>query len=113
VNLVDIIRGPEAVLLRAMAREASYVLHSGETAQLMAYTRGLRSDDLFAAAMQQDVAGVIDAGAFAVAFAPRATPARLDRMKIGTRTWTVEEWRGSPNDTAPVFFKLLLRGGSQ
>ena len=72
----------------------------------------MRAQDVFAAAMQQDQLSVINAGAFAVAFAPRATPARLDRVTIGGRNWTVEEWRGSPM-IAPVFFKLLLRGGSQ
>ena len=113
MNLVDIIRGPVQGLLGAMGRDIVYTLHSGETAVVKGYTRGLRAEDTFAAAMQQDLLAVINAGTFAIAFAPRATPARLDRLKIGTRTWSVEEWRGSPNDAAPVEFKLLLRGGSQ
>jgi len=90
-----------------------YMLHSGEQVTLTGYLRGVRSDDLFAAAMQQDQAAEINAAAFATAFAPRTTPQRLDRIKVGTRTFTVEEWRGAPNDAAPTFFKLLLRGGSQ
>jgi hypothetical protein len=113
MNLVDRIRGAEIWTLRAFGRDVAYDLHSGESATVRAYLRGVRADDLFGAAMQQDQAGIIDAGGFAVAFAPRKTPARLDRLRSAGRTFSVEEWRGSPNDAAPVFFKLLLRGGSQ
>ena len=63
--------------------------------------------------MQQDVAAVIDAAAFRAAFPTRRAPQRFDRLFIDQKSWAVEQWRGSPNDAQPVFFKLLLRGGSQ
>jgi hypothetical protein len=113
MNLVDTIRGAIVSVVRSHGRDSLYRLHSGESATLTSYLRGIRADDLFAGAMQQDMAGVVDATAFAVAFAPRGTPARLDRLTVNGRTWSVEEWRGAPNDAAPVVFKLLLRGGSQ
>lgn len=96
-----------------MGRTATYEQHGGASAPLLAFIRGVRSDDLFAAVMQQDVAGVVDAADFAAAFPARVRPQRYDRLKTPTFTYAVEEWRGSPNDDAPVFYKLLLRGGAQ
>jgi hypothetical protein len=111
-NAIDALRGPMRSLQRAFGGAVLYTLHSGESATLVDYSRGQRAIDLFASAMQSDIAAVLDATSFAVAFAPRQTPARFDRLTIGSQTWTVEEWRGAPT-IAPIFFKLLLRGGSQ
>jgi hypothetical protein len=101
-------------MFKQAANPASFEPQDGEPVGLLAFIRGVRSDDLFASATQGDVAGVIDAAEFATALAGvRATPQRYDRMSTATKTYTVEEWRGSPNDDAPVFFKILLRGGGQ
>lgn len=95
------------------ARPATYVPGGGASASLLAFIRGVRSDDLFASAMQQDVAAVVDAAQFKLLFPARPIPARYDRLRTATTSYAVEEWRGSPNDDNPVFFKLLLRGGQQ
>jgi hypothetical protein len=101
-------------LFRRTANTVSYVPQGGASAvSLLAFIRGVRADDLFAAVMQQDVAGVIDAIDFATAFPVRPRPTRYDRLRTATTSYSVEEWRGSPNDDFPVFYKLLLRGGSQ
>jgi hypothetical protein len=113
MNLVDMIAPGARWVLGAVGRPLTYARLDGSEAQLTAFVRGLRSEDLFAGAAQQDVAGVVDAAQFGAAFPARPLPQRLDRVRIGPRSWTVEEWRGAPNDDAPVFYKLLLRGGSQ
>lgn len=114
LNLVDAIAASMRWTLARFGRDQTYALHGGGEATLRAYVRGVREDDLFAAAMQQDVAGVIDAAAFKAAFPARNYPQRFDRLRLGDgRSFAVEEWRGAPNDTQPVFFKLLLRGGQQ
>jgi hypothetical protein len=114
VTLVDQMAGPLRWALAMFGRQQLYALNDNSaTVQLVAYVRGVRADDLFANAQQQDIAAVINAAAFRAAFAPRAMPQRYDRLRISGRSWSVEEWRGSPNDDEPVFYKLLLRGGSQ
>jgi hypothetical protein len=95
------------------ANMANYSQQGAAPIALRAFIRGVRSDDLFAAALQQDLAGVVDAIDFAAAFPGHPRPARYDRLRTQSASYAVEEWRGSPNDDAPVFFKLLLRGGSQ
>lgn len=101
-------------LFKKTANPASYSQQGAAGVSMLAFIRGVRSDDLFASAMQQDVAGVIDAAQFAAAFPAHPMPARFDRLRTPSGTsYSVEEWRGSPNDDAPVFFKLLLRGGQQ
>jgi hypothetical protein len=99
--------------LARYGRPQTYTVLNGPQAELTAYVRGVRAEDLFAGANQQDVAAVIDAQAFRAAFPTRAYPQRLDRLRVDGASWAVEEWRGSPNDGQPVFFKLLLRGGRQ
>ena len=114
MTLVDQMAGALRWALAMFGRPQLYALNDNSaTVQLVAWVRGVRSDDLFAGAMQQDIAAVINAEAFRAAFAPRATPQRYDRLRISGRSWSVEEWRGSPNEDGPVFYKLLLRGGSQ
>ena len=101
-------------LFRRTANPVSYQPQGNDTAApLLAFIRGVRADDLFAAVMQQDVAGVVDALDFAAAFPVRPRPSRYDRLRTATTSYSVEEWRGSPNDDFPVFYKLLLRGGTQ
>jgi hypothetical protein len=94
------------------ANPATYAPQIGAPFTLAAFIRGVRSEDLFASAQQQDVAAIIDAAEF-VANGVRLTPARYDRLRTVSSSYTIEEWRGAPNDDAPVFFKLLLRGGTQ
>jgi hypothetical protein len=102
------------MLFRATAKPASYAPQGGASpVTLLAFIRGVRADDLFANVLQQDVAAVIDAAEFVAAFTAMPRPQRYDRLRTATMSYTVEEWRGSPNDDEPVFFKLLLRGGTQ
>jgi hypothetical protein len=113
MNLVDSTAPALRYGFSLFGRPATYVPSNGASAPLLAFIRGVRSDDLFASAMQQDVAAVIDAAQFKALFPARPIPARYDRLRTATMSYAVEEWRGSPNDDAPVFFKLLLRGGTQ
>jgi hypothetical protein len=114
VTVVDWIAGPLRVGLAMFGHEQQYVLNDGSTiAPLRIWLRGVRDQDLFAGAQQQDQAAVLDAAAFRAAFIGRTGPQRFDRVRVGPVSYAVEEWRGAPNDDAPVFFKLLLRGGSQ
>ena len=113
MNLVDATAKPLRFAFTLFARPATYAPNTGPSASLLAFIRGVRSDDLFASAVQQDVAAVINAEEFAALFPARPIPARYDRLRTATMSYAVEEWRGSPNDDAPTFFKLLLRGGSQ
>jgi hypothetical protein len=113
MNIVDVIAPAIRAGAALFMRDATYTLPTGQTATLLCYWRGMRPDEIFAGAMQQDVNVVLDASAFFTAFPARISPARLDRITVGPRTWSVESWRGAPNDIAPVFFRLVLRGGSQ
>lgn len=101
------------MVLRRFGRQLEYQVNGGAAATVWAYVRGVREDDLFAAAIQQDVAAVVDAAEFKTLFGSVAVPRRFDRLRLPDRSFTVEEWRGAPNDATPVFYKLLLRGGSQ
>lgn len=113
MNVTDIAAPFWRYHLKVAARPMTYTQKGAAPVQLAAFVRGVRSDDLFAGAMQQDVAAVIDAALFAAAFPGHPTPGRYDRLRIGATSYSVEEWRGAPNDGVPVFFKLLLRGGQQ
>lgn len=112
MTLVDRIAPSLRWLLAAMGRDVTYTGDKGQTtATVRAYVRGVRSDDLFAAALQRDLAAVVDSQQFVNAIG--ALPQRFDRMRVAGASYSVEEWRGSPADAAPVFFKLLIRGGQQ
>lgn len=113
-NLVDAIGAAERALLKSFGRAMTYVPQATPNAPAMItmYVRGVRADDLFASAQQQDVAAVLDAAEFRTAFGP-TPPRRFDRVRRGAAAFSVEESRGAPNDDSPVFYKLLLRGGTQ
>lgn len=113
MNLVDAIRGLQQGTHALFCRPVRYQQGSSPPVEIKAFIRGIRSDDLFASAMQQDIAAVINADEYATVFPARPVPSRYDRLRTSTMSYAVEEWRGSPNDDAPIFFKLLLRGGQQ
>jgi hypothetical protein len=113
INLVEAGRPAWRYVFRLTAKPAQYQQQAGAQMTIAAFLRGLRSDDLFASAMQQDMVAILDSIDFATAFPARPVPARYDRLRTAKFSYAVEEWRGSPNDDEPVFFKLLLRGGQQ
>jgi hypothetical protein len=113
MNIVELGRPYWLAGFKMTAKPATYAPHNGTPVTLLAYIRGVRAEDLFAAVMQQDLAGVIDADEFKALYPARPIPARYDRLRTSTMSYAVEEWRGSPADDQPVFFKLLLRGGQQ
>jgi hypothetical protein len=84
---------------------------------LRAYVTGMRSDNSpFGGALQSDRMAVIDAADFAMHFPGRPRPLRYDRLRTlgpAGMTYTVEEWRGSPEGDDAVVFRILLRGGNQ
>jgi len=112
MNFVDMIAPAERAVLKMFGRPAMYAAGPAAPVQLVAYIRGLRSEDLFAGAQQQDVVAVVDASQFVIVTGADM-PRRYDRLRVGAISYSVEQWRGSPNDAAPVFYKLLLRGGAQ
>jgi hypothetical protein len=112
VNLIDtVLTAPLRWTLSVFGRQVDYTAQAGPAGSIVAYVRGVRTDDLFASAIQGDVAAVVGAAEFAAKIGP--SPRRFDRLRAMALTYSVEEWRGSPTDAAPVFFKLLLRGGQQ
>jgi hypothetical protein len=116
VNLVDVIRGIQQQTFARFARNATYTLAPPRTdvmAVLPIFLRGLQEDDLFAGAMQQDQVAVIDADVWRSAFTDRQYPSRMDRIQTASGWFSVEQWRGAPNDDEPVFYKMLLRGSTQ
>ena len=113
MNIVEVGRPHWLAMFKLTAKPATYAPHNGAPATLLAFIRGVRAEDLFAAVMQQDLAGVISADQFKTLYPARPIPARYDRLRTATMSYAVEEWRGSPSDDEPVFFKLLLRGGQQ
>ena len=113
MNLIEVGRPYWRFAFTMMAKPAQYQQGAGAPQSLLAFIRGVRSDDLFASAMQQDIAAIVDAADFAALFPARPVPARYDRLRTVRFSYAVEEWRGSPNDDEPVLLKLLLRGGQQ
>jgi hypothetical protein len=112
-NLIDsALKLPLRFVLKLYGRQVSYTAQSGVGGSIVAYIRGVRAEDLFASAIQADLAGVVDAGEFVTKIGP--SPRRFDRLRTEAGlTYSVEEWRGAPVEADPVFFKLLLRGGQQ
>jgi hypothetical protein len=113
MNLVDDISPIERLGLKFFARDVQYQVQGAVAPTVLrAFLRGVKEQDTFASAMQQDTVAVVDAQQFVV-FTGNQTPRRFDRVRTASRSYSIEEWRGAPNDDQPVFFKLLLRGGSQ
>ena len=99
--------------LRFFAEDVQYMQRGGVAPSVLrAFGRGLRAQDTFAAAMQQDVMTVVDAGQFTIVTGLEL-PRRYDRMLIGTQSYAVEEWRAAPSVGTPVVYKILLRGSQQ
>lgn len=116
-NLVDGGRSSWRALHRSMSRVVDYVPYGVEpTVDIHCFIRGLRSDDLFASALQTDIVGIVSADDLALLLPARPAPLRYDRVHQANALgfyFTVEEWRGAPHYDQPIFFKLLLRGGTQ
>jgi hypothetical protein len=113
MNLIDSIAPFERYGLALFARDVQY-LQQGVPASLVvrAFMRGLRAEDTFASAMQQDLVAVIDAEQFEIVVR-HPLPRRFDRMIVGTQSYAVQEWRPAPAVPPFVFFKILLRGSQQ
>lgn len=114
MNVVDNVSYPMRAFFAQFARPLTYKLHTGEQTTLKGFIRGLKEDDLFAGAMQQDQVCQLDAVDFTQKFPGRLQPQRYDRVITANgQSFAVEAFRGAPNDGVPVFFKLQLRGGQQ
>ena len=113
-NLIDLfLKKPLRFLVDSThGKPVFYTPQTGLADTITAYVRGTRSEDLWASAIQGDLAAVVNAGEFAAKIAP--CPRRFDRLRTDAGlTYSVEEWRGAPTESDPVFYKLLLRGGQQ
>lgn len=98
---------------RMIARSVSYTPQGGTQETIKAHVHGTKVHEVFAAAMQRDMLGVVDVEEFQATFGAGTTPRKYDRLRTAGGSYAVEEWRGAPHDDDPVFFKLLLRGGQQ
>ena len=90
----------------------TYIPYGGTAVELVAFIRGLRQQDTFAAAMQQDQVAVIDAVKFKAALGYQL-PRRLDRIVQDSQSFAVVEWRAAPAVLPYVELKLLIRGSQQ
>jgi hypothetical protein len=112
-NLVDAVSPYERWALRQFARDVQYMQQGGlAPSVLRAFMRGLRAEDTFASAMQQDLVAVVDAQQFAVVTGLEM-PRRYDRLIAGSQSYAVQEWRPAPAVPPFVFFKILVRGSQQ
>lgn len=73
-----------------------------------AFVRGLRGEELMAAAQQFDHFAVCTRADLAAS--GLYPPQRFDRITVNGRTYTVQDWRPAPTSGDPVFVKLLVRG---
>jgi hypothetical protein len=113
MNVIDNITPAMQFGLKLFARDMDYRPVGALTpSTIRGFKRGLRSEDTFAGAMQQDQVAVVDAAQFLIVIGSE-TPRRLDRCVVDGQSFTVEAWRGSPAVPPFVFFKLLLRGSQQ
>lgn len=71
-----------------------------------------REQHVFRDAVEGDRVARVVAADFIAAFPGSPTPKRLDKIEIAGEIWTVQGWHGAPPDGEPVFYSMLLRGGS-
>lgn len=71
--------------------------------------RSMKSDELWGSALQGDRLGVVRASEFHnIAVQPKKYA-----KVVADQSYTVQDWRPSPGTSqAPVWYKLVLRGGS-
>ena len=112
-NLVDGIAPFETWALSQFARDVQYLVQGALAPSVVrAFMRGLRAEDTFASAMQQDLVAVIDAKQFEIVVG-HPLPRRFDRMIVGTQSYAVQEWRPAPAVPPFIFLKILVRGSQQ
>jgi hypothetical protein len=110
-NIVDAAATHWRGVVTLMGRDVTYRVQGAADATVRCFIYGVKVQALFGAALQGDQVAVINADEFAAKVGP--VPRKFDRLLTSTRSYAVEEWRGSPNYDQPVVFKLLLRGGTQ
>ena len=106
----EMIRPPVTQVFDLFADTVSYQQGGGSYSLRMS-VRGLKADDLFGSAAQGDRLGVVRAAEFDATVG--AAPERYGKVTIGGIVYTVQEWRPAPGTGLPIFYRLLLRGGSQ
>jgi hypothetical protein len=72
--------------------------------------KGLRGDELWGAAAQGDRLAVFR---YTEIFPVTGEPQRFDRVVLNGQSYTVIDWRQAPAAGAPVWYRLILRGGTQ
>src|SRR5947208_712093 len=110
---IDIITPAEQWGLKFFARDVQYHQRGAPAPSVVrAFMRGLRAQDTFASAMQQDLVAVIEAKQFTIVTGLEL-PRRYDRVLVETQSYAVEEWRAAPAVPPFVFFKILVLGSQQ
>lgn len=108
MTLADALSPAAVALFRAQARPQSYA----GLAIPMTVVGYNREQHVFRDAVEGDRVARVLAEDFVALFPAKPTPRRLDKIEIGAETWTVQAWHGAPPDGEPVFYVMLLRGGS-
>jgi hypothetical protein len=99
-----------ANLFDRFASGVGYSRGSTVFAGVKASSRGLKGDELFGAAAMGDRLAVVRAADFTAIVG--GNPQRFDRLSLPDGVYTVIDWRPAPADD-PVFFRLVIRGGTQ
>lgn len=106
--LVSMINAPTRALFRLGASSQLY-----EGVAIATAVVGYNSEEhVFVDAIEGDMVATVDVVDFFAAFPVRPAPRRLDKMTVGGRTYTVQGWHAAPPDGSPVWFRMLLRGGT-
>lgn len=71
-----------------------------------------REQHVFRDAVEGDRVARVVAADFVALFPGAPEPKRLDKVEIAGAIWTVQGSHGAPPDGEPVFYVMLLRGGS-
>lgn len=112
MNYVETTRALFQRGLMSFAGALDYIPQGKAAVPLRGFIRGLRSDDTFAAAMQQDQVAVVSEADFRT-LVGQDLPRRFDRIIVQGQSLAVQEWRPAPQTPPTVFFKILIRGSQQ
>lgn len=108
MTLADALAPSAVALFRLQARPQDYA----GLAIPMTVVGFNREHHVFRDAVEGDRVARCAAADFVAAFPGSPTPKRLDKVEIAGEIWTVQAWHGAPPDGEPVFYSMLLRGGS-
>lgn len=106
----DLIRQPVTAVFDLFSDSVTY--RQGATVVVLRMSiRSMKADELFGSAAQGDRLGVVRAQEFDAKVG--AAPERYGRVEVGTTQYTVQDWKPAPATGLPIFYRMVLRGGTQ